>query len=107
MHVITVPQDPIELSKNIKNLIAIYLACVVNRKKNNIFIQSENLYYANVSWILECLTTYGELERMNQFKNKTIKHQYFSADLLTYPVLIASDILLYDADYVPTGKDQK
>ena len=107
MHAITVPQDPTELSKNIKSLIALYLACGVNPKKNTIFIQSENLYHANVSWILECLTPYGELGRMTQFKDKTQKHQNFSAGLLTYPVLMASDILLYDADYVPTGQDQK
>lgn len=107
MHAITVPQDPTELSKNIKSLIALYLACGVDPKKNTIFIQSENLYHANVSWILECLTPYGELGRMTQFKDKTQKHQNFSAGLLTYPVLMASDILLYDADYVPTGQDQK
>ncbi len=107
MHAITVPQDPKELSKNIKNLIAIYLACGIDPKKNTIFIQSENLYHANVSWILECLTPYGELGRMTQFKDKSQKHQNFSAGLLTYPVLMASDILLYDADFVPTGQDQK
>lgn len=107
MHAITVPQDPTELSKNIKSLIALYLACGVDPKKNTIFIQSENLYHANVSWILECLTPYGELGRMTQFKDKAGKNQNFSAGLLTYPVLMASDILLYDVDYVPTGQDQK
>ena len=107
MHAITVPQDPDELSKNIKSLIAIYLACGVDPQKNTIFIQSENLYHANASWILECLTPYGELGRMTQFKDKSQKHQNFSSGLLTYPVLMASDILLYDTDYVPTGQDQK
>ena len=107
MHAITVPQDPVELSQNIKSLIAIYLACGVDPKKNTIFIQSENLYHANVSWILECLTPYGELGRMTQFKDKSQKRQNFSSGLLTYPVLMASDILLYDTDYVPTGQDQK
>ena len=107
MHAITVPQDPEELSKNIKSLIAIYIACGIDPKKNTIFIQSENLFHTNTSWILECLTPYGELGRMTQFKDKSKKHQNFSSGLLTYPVLMASDILLYDVDYVPTGQDQK
>lgn len=107
MHAITVPQDPDALSKNIRSLVAIYIACGIDPKKNTIFIQSENVYHANVSWMLECLTPYGELGRMTQFKDKMQKHHNFSAGLLTYPVLMASDILLYDIDYVPTGKDQK
>lgn len=107
LHAITVYQDPVELSKNIKSLIALYLACGIDPNKNTIFIQSENLYHANTSWILECLTPYGELSRMTQFKDKSKKNQNFSSGLLTYPVLMASDILLYDVDYVPTGQDQK
>ena len=107
MHAITVAQDPEVLSKNIKSLIAIYLACSIDPKKNTIYIQSENIYHANVSWFLECLTPYGELSRMTQFKDKSRKNQNFSAGLLTYPVLMAADILIYDADYVPVGKDQK
>ena len=107
MHAITVPQEPEKLASNIKNLIAIYLACGLDPKKNTIFLQSDNIYHANVSWILECLTPYGELGRMTQFKDKSRKHQNFSAGLLTYPVLMASDILIYDADFVPTGQDQK
>jgi len=107
MHAITVPQDPIELSKNIKSLLAIYLASGLDPKKNTIFLQSENVYHANVSWMLECLTPYGELSRMTQFKDKSRKNGNFSAGLLTYPVLMASDILIYDADLVPTGQDQK
>lgn len=107
MHAITVPQDPEALSYNIKSLVALYLACGVDPKKNTIFIQSENLYHANLSWILECHTPYGELGRMTQFKDKSKKNKTFSAGLYTYPVLMASDILLYDVDYVPTGQDQK
>lgn len=107
MHAITVPQEPEKLASNIKNLIAIYLACGLDPKKNTIFLQSDNIYHANVSWVLECLTPYGELGRMTQFKDKSRKHQNFSAGLLTYPVLMASDILIYDADFVPTGQDQK
>lgn len=107
MHAITVPQDPKVLRNNIKSLLAIYLACGIDPKKNTIFLQSENLYHANVSWILECLTPYGELGRMTQFKDKSRKSENFSAGLLTYPVLMASDILLYDIDVVPVGQDQK
>jgi tryptophanyl-tRNA synthetase len=107
MHAITVPQDPKELSNNIRDLLAIYLACGVDKEKNTIFLQSENIYHANVSWVLECLTPYGYLGRMTQFKDKSKKQENFSAGLLTYPVLMASDILLYDIDYVPVGKDQK
>ena len=107
MHAITVPQDPITLTNNIRSLVAIYLACGINPDKNTIFIQSENIYHANASWILECLTPYGELTRMTQFKDKSNKNANFNAGLLTYPVLMASDILLYDIDYVPTGQDQK
>lgn len=107
MHAITVPQEPNTLRKNIRNLIAIYLACGIDPNKNTIFIQSENIYHANLSWILECMTPYGELGRMTQFKDKSSKRENFSAGLYTYPVLMASDILLYDPDFVPTGQDQK
>lgn len=107
MHAITVAQDPVELSQNIKSLIAIYLACGIDKDKNTIYVQSENVYHANVSWILECLIPYGVLGRMTQFKDKSRKNQNFSAGLLTYPILMASDILIYDADFVPTGSDQK
>ncbi len=107
MHAITIPQDPDELSKNIKDLVAIYLACGLDPKKNTIFLQSENIYHANASWVLECNTPYGQLSRMTQFKDKSLKHQNFMAGLLTYPILMAADILLYDTDCVPVGKDQK
>ena len=107
MHAITVPQDAKELPKNIRSLIAIYLACGIDPSKNTIFLQSENIYHANLSWMLECLTPYGELSRMTQFKDKKEKNANFSAGLLTYPVLMASDILLYDSEFVPTGQDQK
>ena len=107
MHAITIPQNPETLSKNIKDLVAIYLACGLDPKKNTIFLQSENIYHANVSWILECNTPYGQLGRMTQFKDKSQKHQNFMAGLFTYPVLMAADILIYDTDCVPVGKDQK
>lgn len=107
LHSITIPQDPKELSKNIRSLIALYIACGIDPDKNVIFLQSENEYHANISWMLECNTYFGELSRMTQFKDKSKKHANFSAGLFTYPVLMASDILAYDVDYVPVGIDQK
>ncbi len=107
LHSITVPQEKGALSKNIRSLIALYLACGIDPKKNTIFIQSENLYHTNLSWLLECNAYYGELSRMHQFKEKSKKTENFTVGLFTYPVLMAADILLYDIDYVPVGIDQK
>lgn len=107
MHAITIPQEKDDLIKNTRSLIAIYLACGIDPEKNTIYIQSENPYHANLSWILECNTYFGELSRMTQFKDKSSKHANFTTGLFTYPVLMASDILLYDADLVPVGIDQK
>ena len=107
MHAITVPQDPKCLHENIRSLVAFYLACGIDPAKNIIFIQSENEYHANISWLLECNTPFGELSRMTQFKDKSSKNANFSAGLFTYPVLMAADILAYDVDYVPVGIDQK
>lgn len=107
MHAITVPIDANELANNIRQLIAIYIACGIDPEKNTIFLQSENPYHANISWMLECNTYFGELSRMTQFKDKSKKNVNFSAGLFTYPVLMAADILAYDVDYVPVGIDQK
>lgn len=107
LHSITVPQDVEGISKNIRSLIALYLACGIDPKKNTIFIQSENLYHTSLSWLLECNTYFGELSRMHQFKEKSANKENFTAGLLTYPALMAADILLYDIDYVPVGIDQK
>ena len=107
LHSITMTQDSKELHENIRSLIALYLACDLNPKKNTIYIQSENEYIANISWMLECNTYFGELSRMTQFKDKSLKNQNFSVGLLTYPVLMAADILAMNASYVPVGKDQK
>ena len=107
LHAITVPQDPKELSEKIRSLIALYLACGIDPNKNKIFIQSENEYHANVSWLLECNSYFGELSRMTQFKDKSLKNENFTSGLLTYPVLMAADILIYDTDIVPVGGDQK
>lgn len=107
MHAITVPQESKTLADNIRSLVAIYLACGIDPKKNTIFIQSDNPYHTNVSWLLECNTYFGELSRMTQFKDKSKKNQNFTTGLFTYPVLMAADILIYDVDYVPVGVDQK
>ena len=109
LHSITVPQDKTELRKNIKTLAALYLACGLDPAKTHIFIQSEVPAHAELSWILNCNTYIGELQRMTQFKDKSQKHQTegVSTGLLTYPVLMASDIILYDANVVPIGQDQK
>ena len=107
MHAITINQEPIELRNNIKSLVALYLACGIEPEKNTIYIQSDNPYIANISWMLECNTYYGELSRMTQFKDKSKKNTNFTSGLLTYPVLMAADILAMDTDYVPVGIDQK
>ena len=107
MHAITVPQDPKILSERIKRNVALYIACGIDPDKNVIYLQSDNLYHANLSWILECNTYFGEASRMTQFKDKSSKGENVSVGLFTYPILMASDILLYDANYVPTGIDQK
>lgn len=107
LHAITVPKENLNLKENTKSLIALYLACGIDPKKNTIFVQSQNEYHANLSWILECNTYFGELSRMHQFKEKSKGKENFTAGLFTYPVLMASDIIIYDADFVPVGVDQK
>ena len=107
MHAITVPNDSGELHKNIRDFIALYLACGIDPSKNVIYMQSDIEYIPSISWLLECNTYYGELSRMIQFKEKSKKNANFSVGLLTYPVLMATDILVVDADYVPVGIDQK
>lgn len=107
LHSLTVLKEGRDLAQNTKELVALYLACGIDPNKNTIFIQSENEYHTNLSWILECHTYFGELSRMHQFKEKSKKNTNFSAGLFTYPVLMAADILIYDIDYVPVGIDQK
>lgn len=107
LHSITVEQDPILLKERIRKNIALYLASGLDPEKCTIYIQSENLYHANLSWILECHSYMGEMSRMTQFKEKSASKKNVSCGLFTYPILMAADILLYDADLVPTGADQK
>lgn len=107
LHAITVPQDKDLLKMRIKKNIALYLACGIDPNKNTIYIQSQNLYHANLSWIFECHTYMGEGARMTQYKDKSSKGENVSVGLFTYPILMAADILLYDADFIPVGIDQK
>ena len=108
LHAITVPKVPAELRKNIKELAALYLAAGLNPEKVNLFIQSEVREHAELGYALQTITYIGELERMTQFKDKKVKQvNGVSTALLTYPVLMAADILLYQTELVPIGADQK
>ena len=108
MHAITVRQDPALLRQRCIRQLAQYIACGLDPKKSVMFIQSHVPQHAELSWILGCYTQFGELSRMTQFKHKSAKHaDNITAGLFTYPVLMAADILLYQADLVPVGEDQK
>ena len=107
LHAITINNDPEELKRKTKDIIAIYLACGLDPEYTTLFIQSENMYHANLGWIFECNTYMGEASRMTQFKEKSQNKENVTVGLFTYPMLMASDILLYDADVVPVGIDQK
>ena len=108
LHSITVRQDPVKLKKQINESYALLLAMGVDPEKSTVFIQSHNCNHAELSWILSCYTQFGELSRMTQFKDKSAKHpENINAGLFTYPVLMAADILAYQADLVPVGIDQK
>lgn len=106
-HAITVTQDRLALRKNIRSLAALYLAVGLDPNKATLFIQSEVPAHAQAGWMLQCVAYIGELERMTQFKDKSQGKDAVSAGLLTYPPLMAADILLYSADLVPVGEDQK
>ncbi|URM32037.1 tryptophan--tRNA ligase [Cytobacillus firmus] len=106
-HAITVPQDRLELRKNIRSLAALYLAVGIDPEKSTLFIQSEVPAHAQAGWMMQCVSYIGELERMTQFKDKSEGKDAVSAGLLTYPPLMAADILLYNTDLVPVGEDQK
>ena len=106
-HSITVRQDPQELKKRALDLLKVYIACGIDPEENILFIQSHVPAHAQLAWVLNCYTYMGELSRMTQFKDKSKKHaDNINAGLFTYPVLMAADILLYQADLVPVGKDQ-
>ncbi|MBQ4203367.1 MAG: tryptophan--tRNA ligase [Thermoguttaceae bacterium] len=107
MHSITVPQDPETLHRRVREIVGMYIACGVSPTENHIYIQSEIPWHANLSWILECHSYMGEMSRMTQFKAKSEGKKEIGCGLFTYPILMAADILLYNADVVPTGADQK
>lgn len=108
LHCITEYQEPLELSKNLTDAVALYLACGLDPKKSTIFLQTDVLAHAELGYIMACNTYLGELNRMTQFKDKTSKNEKnLTAGLYTYPCLMAADILLYNANYVPVGEDQK
>jgi tryptophanyl-tRNA synthetase len=108
MHAITVKQDPVKLRQQTLNSYALTMACGIDVNKSVLFVQSHNRNHAEMNWILSCSTQFGELSRMTQFKDKSQKHpDDINAGLFTYPVLMAGDILLYQADLVPIGIDQK
>ena len=108
LHAITVRQVPAELRRRTYETLALYMACGLDEQKNTLFVQSHVPAHAELGWMLDCYTMFGELSRMTQFKDKSAKHsENINAGLFTYPTLMASDILLYQTDLVPVGIDQK
>ena len=108
LHAITVRQDPAELRKRTYETLALYIASGLDPEKNTLFVQSHVPAHAELAWVLNCYTMFGELSRMTQFKDKSAKNaENINGGLFTYPSLMAADILLYQPDYVPVGEDQK
>lgn len=108
LHAITVRQDPQKFRKQVSDMYALLLALGLNPDKNIIFVQSQVPTHAQLGWILDCYTQFGEMSRMTQFKDKSQQHaDNVNVGLFAYPALMAADILLYQADYVPVGADQK
>ncbi|MFM7439201.1 MAG: tryptophan--tRNA ligase [Snowella sp.] len=108
LHAITVPHDPKQLAQNTYAIAALYLACGIDLEYSTIFVQSQVSAHSELTWLLNCITPLNWLERMTQYKEKALKQgENVSVGLLDYPVLMAADILLYNADKVPVGEDQK
>ena len=108
LHAITVRQNPADLRRRTLEQLAQYIACGLDPEKNTLFIQSHVHQHAELGWVLNCYTMFGELSRMTQFKDKSSKHaENVNGGLFTYPALMAADILLYQPDLVPVGHDQK
>ena len=108
LHAITVRQVPADLRRRTYETLALYMACGLDADKNTLFVQSHVHEHAELGWMLNCYTMFGELSRMTQFKDKSAKHaQNINAGLFTYPTLMAADILLYQTDVVPVGLDQR
>jgi tryptophanyl-tRNA synthetase len=107
-HAITVRQDPAELRRRTYEVLSLYIACGLDPEQNILYVQSHVPAHAQLAWVLDCYTMFGELSRMTQFKDKSQKNaDNINAGLFTYPVLMAADILLYQTDFVPIGDDQK
>lgn len=108
MHTITVRQNPADLRRRTQEQLALYIACGLDPKRDTLFIQSHVHQHAELGWILNCFTMFGELSRMTQFKDKSARNaENINGGLFTYPSLMAADILLYQPDFVPVGEDQK
>jgi tryptophanyl-tRNA synthetase len=107
LHAITVPQEPEELRQSTLDLAALLIACGLDPEVCTLFVQSHVPEHPRLSWVLECMTPHGELRRMPQFREKSSQSKSFSVGLMTYPVLQAADILLYQTDVVPVGEDQR
>jgi tryptophanyl-tRNA synthetase len=107
LHALTVPQDPAELYQKTREVALLYLACGIDLEHCAIFVQSHIPAHSELTWLLNCVTPLGWLERMTQYKDKAAKQESVGTGLIDYPVLMAADIILYDTHYVPVGEDQK
>ena len=107
LHALTVPQDPEALRRQTRGLVALLVACGLDPERCTLFLQSHVSAHAEACWLLSCLTPLGWLQRMTQFRDRVARRESVGTGLLDYPVLMAADILLYDADEVPVGDDQK
>ena len=107
LHALTTPQDPEELYNSIRQVAMLYLACGIDLEHCAVFVQSHIPAHSELTWLLNCVTPMGWLERMTQFKDKSAKQESVGTGLFDYPVLMAADIILYDSHYVPVGEDQK
>ncbi|GJM76875.1 hypothetical protein HMSSN036_90910 [Paenibacillus macerans] len=107
LHAITVPQEPAALTEQSEAVAALYIAAGIDPNKANVYLQSHVMQHAQLGWLLTTLTSMGELERMTQFKDKSAGKESVGAGLFVYPALMAADILVYNADLVPVGEDQK
>lgn len=107
MHAITVPQKPADLRRRTLDLIALYVACGIDPEESILYIQSQVPEHAELAWVLNTITSVGQLNRMTQFKDKSQKQKEIYAGLLNYPVLMVADILLYQTSFVPVGEDQR
>lgn len=107
LHALTVPQDPVALRQNVRSVAALFLAVGIDPNTSTLMVQSHVKEHAELGWLMQCVSYMGEMERMTQYKDKSKGKEVVNTSLLTYPALMAADILLYDATHVPVGEDQK